>query len=550
MSVSFSPNGDILATASDEQVWLWDVRTSTRLRQLTGGRAQAKFSPDGAWLLTLATNGLILWNTADWSVAHFSEEPTPHSKVGTQTAFAPDNRRVAVATYGQIRLLSLPGLRELDGSPLSLATGLSGPPFVAFSPDNRTVIARGSGFGVMLLDLAGQRETRLLPGHTDHVLTAKFSPDGSRLATGSADQTIRLWEVATGQLIRVFRGQADEVFDLAFSPDGQRLASVGFNSGAVKLWEAAAPARPDFLREQLDPVGFTPKGQLMALGKDAALVLIDPATLRTEKLAEPKWAKGRGQLSFLGNLSPDGRTLGLWVPGEQLMEVWDTHGQRHLGSVASTRRWVRHAPRRNLLVTDTREQTTTVWQLPSGTPKWVFTNSQSSFQVVTISPDENLILTDEVTRSRLWRIEGDALHPLAAFNPKREPVSGVAFSPDGRWLATGQEGALIKLWALPSAQEVAVLSGHTRNVFALAFSPDSRTLATMCDDRTVRLWHVATRRELLRFQTPKEDQGYFSLAFSPDGRALAVRRTDEDGPITWVWSAPSWAELAAADATP
>jgi WD40 repeat protein len=550
LSVSFSPKGDLLATASDEQVWLWDAQTSAKLRRLPGARLQAKFSPDGTRLLTLATNGLILWDTADWSMANSSEEPKPRSSLSVQAAFAPDGKRLVVTMNDQIRFLSLPELRELGGSSRSLATGPSSLPFVALSPDNRTVAAHGTGFGVMLWDFAGQRETHLLVGHTDHVMAAKFSPDGSRLATGSADQTIRLWEVATGRLIRVFRGQADEVFDLAFSPDGQRLASVGFNSGGVKLWESGAPPRPDFIHEPLDPVGFTPTGQLMAFGKDANLVLIDPATLRTEKLTEPKWAKGPSQLSFLGNLSPDGRTLGLWVPGEQLMEVWDTHQQRHLGSVASTRRWARHAPRRNLLVTDTRDQTTTVWQLPSGTPKWVFTNSQSSFQVVTISPDENLVLTDEVTRSRLWRIEGDGLSPLATFNPKRAPVSGVSFSPDGRWLATGQEGALIKLWALPSTQEVAVLSGHTRNVIALAFSPDSRTLASMCDDRTVRLWHVATRRELLRFQSPKEDQGFFSLAFSPDGCALAVRRTDADGPITWVWAAPSWPELAAADAKP
>ena len=149
---------------------------------------------------------------------------------------------------------------------------------------------------------------------------------------------------------------------------------------------------------------------------------------------------------------------------------------------------------------------------------------------------------------RLWRIEREDVKPLLTFNSKRWPVIGLAFSSDGNLLATGESGGPIKLWAMPSAQQVGVLSGHTASVISLEFSPDGRTLASMCDDRTVRLWHVAARRESLRFQAPRADHYYFSLAFSPDGRALAARRVDDEGPITWVWHAPSFAEIAATEA--
>jgi WD40 repeat protein len=188
--------------------------------------------------------------------------------------------------------------------------------------------------------------------------------------------------------------------------------------------------------------------------------------------------------------------------------------------------------------------------LPDGARKWVFTNT---FQVRAISPDETLILTDEGTGWKLWKIEGEEVRSLLTFGPKRNPSSernawsGAAFSPDGRLAATAEENGLIKLWAMPAAREVGIFSGHTRNQIDLAFSPDGRTLASICDDRTVRLWHVATRRELLRFQALKEDQRQFALVFSPDGRALAARRFDEDGPITWVWHAPSLAEIAVAE---
>ena len=97
------------------------------------------------------------------------------------------------------------------------------------------------------------------------------------------------------------------------------------------------------------------------------------------------------------------------------------------------------------------------------------------------------------------------------------------------------------------AEVVGVLKGHTRKGPRLAFSPDGRTLASIADDRTVRLWHIATQRELLQFQTPDEDQGPYLLEFSPDGRSLAATRVDDRGPITRLHFAPCLAEIAVAE---
>ena len=547
LSVSFSPTADLLATGSDRQVWLWNTRTFARLRQLPGAILQAKFSPDGAYLLTLATNGLILWNTADWSVANSMDRPKPRARVDVQTAFAPDGARIAVVVDrgGGVGLFSVPELQEAG----MLSEKKSRRPLVSFSPDNKTLATDSAGFDVKLWDATRQHELKVLHGHVDNVYAARFSPDGSRVATCSADQTIKLWDVATGRLLNTLKGQADEVFDLAYSSDGKLIASVGSNDGGVKLWDAKATARPASFRESLKPVGFDAKGDLVTFGEKSRPVMVDPATLKTRNTPEFSLTEERSFSPFLGNLLSEGRTLGLWTPKEQRMEVWNLRERKLLCAVESTGPWARFMPKRQWMVTVTSNETMTVWQLPSGEPRWIFTNSPEPFHTVAISRDENLILTDEATQSKLWRIEGDQLRLLATFNPKREPISGAAFSPDGRLLATGQlEGALIKLWAMPSAQEVGILSGHTRNVISLVFSPDGRTLASMCDDRTVRLWHVATRRELLRFQTAKEDNGAFSLMFSLDGRALAASRIDEDGPITWVWFAPSFSEIPAPDA--
>jgi WD40 repeat protein len=75
-----------------------------------------------------------------------------------------------------------------------------------------------------------------------------------------------------------------------------------------------------------------------------------------------------------------------------------------------------------------------------------------------------------------------------------DAVFGVAFSPDGRTLATANVDHNVKLWDVASHQLIATLTGHTNNVNGLAFSPDGHTLATGSADHTIRLWDLDTTR--------------------------------------------------------
>jgi WD40 repeat protein len=73
----------------------------------------------------------------------------------------------------------------------------------------------------------------------------------------------------------------------------------------------------------------------------------------------------------------------------------------------------------------------------------------------------------------------------------------VAFSPDGKRLATGSFGGTAKLWDTATGQEMGALKGHSDGVHSVAFSPDGKRLATGSFDRTVRLWDAATEQEVL-----------------------------------------------------
>jgi WD40 repeat protein len=95
--------------------------------------------------------------------------------------------------------------------------------------------------------------------------------------------------------------------------------------------------------------------------------------------------------------------------------------------------------------------------------------------------------------------------PVRTLTGHTNQVFSVAFSPDGRLLASGSCGKVenyscvqgeIKLWEVASGREVRTLRGHTDYVFSVAFSPDGRLLASGSADKTIKLWEVATGREV------------------------------------------------------
>lgn len=126
---------------------------------------------------------------------------------------------------------------------------------------------------------------------------------------------------------------------------------------------------------------------------------------------------------------------------------------------------------------------------------------------------------------------------LLTFREHTKDVMAVAYSPDGRWVASGSADTTIKIWEAETGRVRLTLKGHLGAVRCLAFSPDGRHLASGASDNTVKVWDAETGRLVTDFR--KHDKEVESLAFSADGRRVGSR----DVGSARVWDAETGREL-------
>ena len=301
------------------------------------------------------------------------------------------------------------------------------------------------------------------------------------------------------------RGHTDNVTSVAFSPDGQILAS-GSTDETIRLWDVNTSELIEILEGHTDDVtsvAFSPDGQTLASGStDETIRLWD---VNTGELLETLEGHRREVTSVA--FSPDGKTLASGSTDDTI-RLWNPKTKVNTGQAL----W-------NLETGAQIEQQTDNTELLLRTlegHRWEVTS-------VAFSPDGKTLAsgsTDETTR--LWNVNtGELLKTLRA---ETEEVLSVAFSPDGKTLASGRsgnQGKTINLWDANTGVLLRTLERWS--IKSVAFSPDGQILASGSRSG-IDLWDVNTGTHQKKLE---HESTVTSVVFSPDGQILASGSSDE-----------------------
>ncbi|MCB0212012.1 MAG: WD40 repeat domain-containing protein [Anaerolineae bacterium] len=250
-SVAFSPDGQILATGNqNNHIQLWDVQSGELLdswqqptnssdpKSVGKGALAVAFSPDGQHLASAGVDTVWLWDVTDGSL--LLTIPNRESEV----TFSPDGQLLATRSQeGQIELWSV-----AEGQVVTaIADADPGMCPLVFSPNGQLIVSCQRRGSIQLFQLPEGQAAGSLAGHSGGTTRVAFNPDGTILASSGVDDQSgggenvqpvsapRLWQLDTGQSVQSFQSSTGFIRALAFSPDGQWLASGGTDS-MVYLW--------------------------------------------------------------------------------------------------------------------------------------------------------------------------------------------------------------------------------------------------------------------------------------------------------------------------
>jgi WD40 repeat protein/uncharacterized caspase-like protein len=490
-AISISDDGEIYATACDDQtVKIWQ-QDGTLVKALTPQEAQANH-------LTLTLDGR---EEKIINPAYLSPEISIATKNSIYTISAADDRIVQQNSKGD-REAYPEGNRRLINSyahPESVN-------HLSLSADEQLLATTTIDGKINIWNKEGILQQSLV-GHTGEVTSIKFFPsdrhshasNSYKLISTGVDKTVRIWQVLNHQ-----SQQIEEIYSVAVSPKN-------LDTFATAKADAQGDSKIEIWRNN-------PNGTQKLL-----------RTLSTEQATI-------SQIKY----SPDGKIIaaGGW---DKTIELWSANTGKLIDTLKGHQDGVNSitfSPDGKLLISGSEDKTIKIWNLTKQ-PKLIktLTGHTDSIKAVTVSPDGKLIASAGYDNTiKLWNIQGELLQTIEAHNLA---ITALSFSPNilkgkNYTLASASWDNTADIWSIKdlgkSSKLLYTLTGHQDGVTTVNFNANGTVLATGSGDRTIKLWNPETGEliKTLRGHTSQIN----SLAFSGDGQSI-ISGESQQGLFWW-----------------
>ncbi len=477
--LAMSTDGKTLASGGgDNSIKLWDTATWGPLKTLDKHLKKITtlmFGREAKSLWSGSADGqLVLWDTADgrarvtmkYSQPILATSQTREEEILTISA---DGMIVSWDTTTGKQIRAVAGASEVGAFLFASVSSDGG--LIASSTGNRLVELRNPTNGQVL---------RTLQSRAAGFLSVAMSRDGRWLAAGTNERSIRLWQIATGREMPKLAGNQGSITAVAFSPDNQWLAS-GSNSGEVKLWNMNGGREIHTVPQtegMIHSIAFSSDGKwLAAAGMGERIYLLDLATKQRRTLAG------------------------------------------HTGEITG----VAFVPNSSLIVSSSTDKTIRLWDLNTGDTAKTSVPLSAEVNAIAVNPEGTMLAAgtsdNKVALFSIANLKGGETRVLPGHTSE---IFALAFSRDGRWLASGGMDQTVKLWDPKAGAEVRTLTGASGETNGIDFSADSRWLISAHGNGSLIVWNCET--STLAAQLVSIPQSDDWLVVSPDGLFDGSRR--------------------------